>query len=111
MFFSSIPGLEALKIKTRSMLTLTEASCKFKLIRSEKVSTSVLQEVHRAERQYKAITSTCKSTAKSNLPLGKRQESLLSNNRHFNGYFPLPNYIRDSKERRRIGRPCILQSC
>ena len=41
-----------------------------------------------------------KSTAKSNLPLGKRQESLLSHNGHFKGYFPLPDYIRDSKERR-----------
>src|ERR1044072_2515577 len=60
MNVSSIPGLEALKIKTRSMLTLIEASCKFKLIRSQEESTSVLQEVHRAERPYKAVTSTCK---------------------------------------------------
>ena len=35
------------------MLILIKASCKFKLIRSQEESTSGLQEVHWAERQYK----------------------------------------------------------
>src|ERR1044072_3378091 len=59
-------------------------------------------KVHCADRP---VQQSCKEsakchcqTAKSNLPLGKRQETLLSHNGHHNGYFPLPAYIRDSRK-------------
>src|ERR1044072_5384568 len=112
MNVSSILGLEALKIKTRRMLTLIEASCKVQIDQKSKKKVQVTRTKYTGlSVRTRQSLPPAKSTAKSNLPLGKRQEYILSHNGHFNGYFPLPDYIRDSKERRRIGRPCTLQSC
>ena|ERR1044072_4106258 len=81
MNVSSILGLEALKIKTRRMLTLIEASCKVQIDQKSKKKVQVTCTKYtglsvRTRQSLPPAKSTAKSTAKSNLPLGKGQESL-----------------------------------